>query len=110
MIRRPPRSTLFPYTTLFRSSFLCRRLGVDLLWLARDLVGYGDHYDRRTGHDARTREPDAGDRYAVHQVQGVDRLARAPAGGGWRAKRAARAGEGRRAPPSFSQQNLFDTP
>src|SRR5258707_8007706 len=27
MIRRPPRSTLFPYTTLFRSSFLP-------LWLA----------------------------------------------------------------------------
>src|SRR2546427_6795401 len=23
MIRRPPRSTLFPYTTLFRSQFLC---------------------------------------------------------------------------------------
>src|SRR5687767_15382179 len=23
MIRRPPRSTLFPYTTLFRSSYLC---------------------------------------------------------------------------------------
>src|SRR5256885_12496032 len=23
MIRRPPRSTLFPYTTLFRSSFGC---------------------------------------------------------------------------------------
>src|SRR5260370_42679098 len=23
MIRRPPRSTLFPYTTLFRSSFSC---------------------------------------------------------------------------------------
>src|SRR2546430_7443209 len=23
MIRRPPRSTLFPYTTLFRSRFLC---------------------------------------------------------------------------------------
>src|SRR5687767_15481333 len=23
MIRRPPRSTLFPYTTLFRSIFLC---------------------------------------------------------------------------------------
>src|SRR2546421_9451523 len=29
MIRRPPRSTLFPYTTLFRSSFKGnRRLGV----------------------------------------------------------------------------------
>src|SRR3712207_7475394 len=27
MIRRPPRSTLFPYTTLFRSGL---RLGVDL--------------------------------------------------------------------------------
>src|SRR5260370_25294142 len=26
MIRRPPRSTLFPYTTLFRSSFKLRRL------------------------------------------------------------------------------------
>src|SRR5258706_5891076 len=25
MIRRPPRSTLFPYTTLFRSLFLHRR-------------------------------------------------------------------------------------
>src|SRR2546430_16034904 len=26
MIRRPPRSTLFPYTTLFRSAF-CRTMG-----------------------------------------------------------------------------------
>src|SRR2546430_10829092 len=25
MIRRPPRSTLFPYTTLFRSNHLCVR-------------------------------------------------------------------------------------
>src|SRR2546428_10371339 len=24
MIRRPPRSTLFPYTTLFRSTFACQ--------------------------------------------------------------------------------------
>src|SRR2546422_6861037 len=29
MIRRPPRSTLFPYTTLFRSDFeSCRRNGM----------------------------------------------------------------------------------
>src|SRR3712207_7986400 len=28
MIRRPPRSTLFPYTTLFRSLRPCRRRGV----------------------------------------------------------------------------------
>src|SRR5688572_31374556 len=27
MIRRPPRSTLFPYTTLFRSRFGARRAG-----------------------------------------------------------------------------------
>src|SRR5258708_26804426 len=27
MIRRPPRSTLFPYTTLFRSLGLIRRIG-----------------------------------------------------------------------------------
>src|SRR5260370_23480740 len=27
MIRRPPRSTLFPYTTLFRSSWFARRAG-----------------------------------------------------------------------------------
>src|SRR3712207_8276646 len=27
MIRRPPRSTLFPYTTLFRSTF-CREHGI----------------------------------------------------------------------------------
>src|SRR3712207_7951670 len=26
MIRRPPRSTLFPYTTLFRSKVTCRRI------------------------------------------------------------------------------------
>ena len=26
MIRRPPRSTLFPYTTLFRSEFLCSEI------------------------------------------------------------------------------------
>src|SRR5689334_24821548 len=30
MIRRPPRSTLFPYTTLFRS---CRALGIEVVWL-----------------------------------------------------------------------------
>src|SRR3712207_7551223 len=28
MIRRPPRSTLFPYTTLFRSQLLAQRLHV----------------------------------------------------------------------------------
>src|SRR3712207_8940259 len=30
MIRRPPRSTLFPYTTLFRSAWKAGRMTVDL--------------------------------------------------------------------------------
>src|SRR5690242_21182186 len=29
MIRRPPRSTLFPYTTLFRSLILKRKTGIE---------------------------------------------------------------------------------
>src|SRR3712207_8950700 len=43
MIRRPPRSTLFPYTTLFRSD---DRVGA-LLELAGVVVGGGavDHHD-----------------------------------------------------------------
>src|SRR3712207_7205918 len=36
MIRRPPRSTLFPYTTLFRSQFLAQKLPVSRL--QRDLT------------------------------------------------------------------------
>src|SRR5256885_3722898 len=32
MIRRPPRSTLFPYTTLFRSDYLANR---DATWMAK---------------------------------------------------------------------------
>src|SRR2546429_6479608 len=35
MIRRPPRSTLFPYTTLFRSSPAVLGRIADLDWLAR---------------------------------------------------------------------------
>src|SRR5258707_5283778 len=34
MIRRPPRSTLFPYTTLFRSSGLCTAVGTGGLGLS----------------------------------------------------------------------------
>src|SRR2546422_10230928 len=46
MIRRPPRSTLFPYTTLFRSAFA--RLDGVLVWLTGfyqpQVVGFGDDY------------------------------------------------------------------
>src|SRR3712207_8814002 len=44
MIRRPPRSTLFPYTTLFRSRLLQeRRAGV--IDREHDLVGVTRHED-----------------------------------------------------------------
>src|SRR5258707_9764685 len=39
MIRRPPRSTLFPYTTLFRSSF-----GLDLDFRDVAAIGKGRWY------------------------------------------------------------------
>src|SRR3989454_4759881 len=44
MIRRPPRSTLFPYTTLFRSLALREQLAADedkVREILRDLVGGG---------------------------------------------------------------------
>src|SRR2546429_6567657 len=43
MIRRPPRSTLFPYTTLFRSLF--RRAVDGILSLAADELPNGDRLE-----------------------------------------------------------------
>src|SRR2546430_9569731 len=42
MIRRPPRSTLFPYTTLFRSR---ADPEAGLLDLVQRMRGAGDHFD-----------------------------------------------------------------
>src|SRR3989442_4140895 len=39
MIRRPPRSTLFPYTTLFRSLGVARPLDLDLDEVEPDAAG-----------------------------------------------------------------------
>src|SRR3712207_7694605 len=50
MIRRPPRSTLFPYTTLFRS---CRR---------RHLAGPGADPDPGDDADLRAEDPPHADR------------------------------------------------
>src|SRR2546430_9187235 len=53
MIRRPPRSTLFPYTTLFRS-FPCRRgarrplAGAPLLQRDDALAGEGERSEEHT--------------------------------------------------------------
>src|SRR5256885_9123998 len=41
MIRRPPRSTLFPYTTLFRSAVLVRPDHIDRVGQARRRVDVG---------------------------------------------------------------------
>src|SRR2546425_6790242 len=39
MIRRPPRSTLFPYTTLFRSQHLRRPVGIHVELIDRRALG-----------------------------------------------------------------------
>src|SRR5688572_31247342 len=49
MIRRPPRSTLFPYTTLFRSREGNRGRGCDRRrWARRCGAGQGDAVHRRS--------------------------------------------------------------
>src|SRR5258708_30434841 len=57
MIRRPPRSTLFPYTTLFRSCLLDGLVGLDLVIdeLAAAVVAI--HRDQDAA--ARVRDPGA---------------------------------------------------
>src|SRR2546427_9119867 len=44
MIRRPPRSTLFPYTTLFRSQFVDPSLRWRTLNTAHFSVHFAEHY------------------------------------------------------------------
>src|SRR3712207_9006733 len=61
MIRRPPRSTLFPYTTLFRSEEVLR-LQVPVVHAARVQGTHGAHHTAE----------------GVHQPGGVRRLAPAP--------------------------------
>src|SRR6476660_10356248 len=55
MIRRPPRSTLFPYTTLFRSAASrppagrrCRRAALPARALGRDGAARRDRADRKS--------------------------------------------------------------
>src|SRR2546427_8046404 len=57
MIRRPPRSTLFPYTTLFRSPLSSVVVGVGA-WTARNSVPRRDpaHADRSARSEEHTSE------------------------------------------------------
>src|SRR2546427_1706577 len=41
MIRRPPRSTLFPYTTLFRSEFANGTMKAKSVYIIHDKTQYG---------------------------------------------------------------------
>src|SRR5438034_1885989 len=45
MIRRPPRSTLFPYTTLFRSKAWIQPCGSRIGWLADQVSGHSIDVD-----------------------------------------------------------------
>src|SRR2546430_16569298 len=59
MIRRPPRSTLFPYTTLFRSHFCLLADGVtgsDAREAAEDAISYCESHVGRDEVEARSEE------------------------------------------------------
>src|SRR2546425_838739 len=84
MIRRPPRSTLFPYTTLFRSKMLEQLLGVGEVDSTRDrrfvLGSYGgaffDHAKltgirARNPGEARVVRQDEESRLRVQHAHGV---------------------------------------
>src|SRR5438552_19214663 len=65
MIRRPPRSTLFPYTTLFRSTRILRdarigglRLGVGIGAKARALLSHLLRPLRSEEHTSELQSPD----------------------------------------------------
>src|SRR5438874_6871641 len=50
MIRRPPRSTLFPYTTLFRSTARVDRHLLDILGCLGRFSSQGEMVDRSEEH------------------------------------------------------------
>src|SRR3712207_7891864 len=75
MIRRPPRSTLFPYTTLFRAQHHDPALGADPPGraLADPLPGTGDQ-DDLTGEAARRHEPGTASRGEVRSEEHTSEL------------------------------------
>src|SRR5436190_16069770 len=54
--RRPPRSTLFPYTTLFRSSAVLHAAGPDAVAVPVDRLGRVDRYGHRVRSEEHTSE------------------------------------------------------
>src|SRR5438067_5764964 len=56
MIRRPPRSTLFPYTTLFRSRAVSRRARPAAHWPCPPAACLPERRDRTAGRSTRDRK------------------------------------------------------
>src|SRR5258707_11697088 len=54
MIRRPPRSTLFPYTTLFRSLHLVGRIEAPLVWALPAIADLRDRTPPAPGLDRKS--------------------------------------------------------
>src|SRR3712207_9543797 len=71
MIRRPPRSTLFPYTTLFRSVWMARALPpdghIDTIELEALHADAAEHWLREAG---------VSERVTVHRGRAADVLER----------------------------------
>src|SRR2546430_9546507 len=62
MIRRPPRSTLFPYTTLFRSRFTPRLRDASFALVASDKCFFEGRYVFETGSSGGCAAGSRGDR------------------------------------------------
>src|SRR5258708_13578160 len=78
MIRRPPRSTLFPYTTLFRSSTRSRSFGNDTGSAPAPMLGgnWAGHPPRACPQVSRKHSPGTAPRSEEHtsELQSPDHL------------------------------------
>src|SRR5258708_19604721 len=74
MIRRPPRSTLFPYTTLFRSGKLVRTYGEALRGDLADVAGLSHVFPRARGMPSVARSAAARSEEHTAELQSPDHL------------------------------------
>src|SRR2546422_5341813 len=72
MIRRPPRSTLFPYTTLFRSRLLQLARRVRLGVRRDEQRARAERVLRRPREEGRIHAPGKGDDDALHPAEELD--------------------------------------
>src|SRR6266498_5712228 len=97
MIRRPPRSTLFPYTTLFRSFFAC---GFD-----------GTEFNRSTDSGVTWQSPISPPNFTDTGTLDVDTNGNLFVGGGGRPFRCLRSSDAQNpnvTPPTFDQNVIVN--